>query len=147
MDPESAPKTVVVTAQGHEHVSGEHASTFEVASDDYLTPSGDCILGIKADSVPASFDDSFVEACQQRDAIVTVTLETDTHVEHVEARGHPDLTFESDRSMVVRTSEYVDDRTVAVEAEKAAGDIDRSLIAALADGASLTVTLSVDAPE
>lgn len=147
MDQESVEKTEVVTAHGHENVSGQHGSTFEVTSDDYLTPAGDCILGIEADRVPASFDDSFVEACQQREATVTVTLETEGHTEQVEARGHPDLTFESDRSMVVRTSEYVDERTVAVEAEKAAVDIDRSLVSALADGASLTVTLTVDAPE
>jgi len=64
--------------------------------------------------------------------------------DEIHARGHPDLTFESDRSAVVRTSTYVDDRTVAVGADAAAADLDRALVAALADGAGLTLTLTVE---
>ncbi|QIO22253.1 DUF371 domain-containing protein [Haloarcula sp. JP-L23] len=134
----------VVTAHGHEHVSGEHASTLEVTSDDFLTPAGDCILGIEADTVPADFDDAFVEACRDADATITATIEVDGHTVTVEGSGHPDLTFESDRSHVLRTSDYVDDRTVMVGADAAAGDVDRDVVGALADGAALTLTLTVD---
>ena len=136
-------RTEVLTAQGHQNVSGEHASTFEVTSDEFLTPAGDCILAIEADRVPNEFDDQFVNACQRREATIQVTLEAQGHTERVEASGHPDLTFASDRSLVVRTSEYVDDRTVAIGAAKAAGDLDRALVSSLSDGAQLTVTLSV----
>jgi hypothetical protein len=67
----------------------------------------------------------------------------DGHEATVRASGHPDLTLESDRSAVVRTSSYVDDRTVAVGATAAAGDFDRELVAALAAGESLTVRFAV----
>jgi hypothetical protein len=134
----------VIRARGHEHVSAEHTSTFEVTSDDYLTPAGDCILGISADRVPADFDPEFVAACQSADATITVTLEVEGYTETVTGRGHPDLAFENDRSAVGRTSDYVDDRTILVEADKAAGDLDRDLVTALADGADLTVTLTVE---
>lgn len=144
---DSVRNTEVVTARGHENVSGAHESTFEVTSDDFLTPAGDCILGIEADRVPAAFDESFVGACQDRAAKITVELEAASHSDRLEASGHPNLTFESDRSLVVRTSDYVDDRTVAVDAEKAATDIDRDLVSALADGESLTVSLHVSAPD
>lgn len=135
--------TETITAHGHENVTAEHASTFEVTSDDFLTPAGDCILAVEADHTPASFAESFVEACQHHDATITVSLETDTHTDRIEARGHPDLSFESDRSLVGRTSDYVDDRTVAVGATKAARGVDRDLVAALAAGSELTVTLEV----
>ena len=65
----------VVHAHGHEHVTGEHTSTLELTSDDYLTPAGDCILGIEADTVPAEFDDGFVDACRDALATITATLE------------------------------------------------------------------------
>jgi hypothetical protein len=115
-----------------------------VTSDDYLTQSGDCILGIEADRVPAEFDDSFVTACQQESSSIVVTLEAEGHTERVRGRGHPDLTFASERSLVCRTSEYVDDRTVAVGMDRAAGELDRDLVAALAEGAELTLTLTVE---
>lgn len=134
----------VVRARGHEHVSATHASTFEVTSDDYLTPAGDCILGIEANRVPADFDPAFVETCRDREATITATVEAGGHAETVTGRGHPDLSFDSERSAVGRTSDYVDNRTVMVDADGAAADFDRDLVAALAEGADLRLTLRVE---
>ena len=140
-----------VRAHGHEHVTAEHTSTFEVTTDDWLTPAGDCILGVEADRAPADFDPAFVEACRDPDADVTAVVEVDREKSDgdartwtVRGRGHPDLTFESDRSAVCRTSDHVDDRTVLVGADAAAADLPRELASALADGASLTLTLTVE---
>jgi hypothetical protein len=134
----------VIRARGHEHVSAEHASTFELTSDDYLTPAGDCILGIEADRTPADFDEDFVAACQSHDAEITVTIEAGDHTERIEGRGHPDIELTNERSAVGRTSDYVDDRTIVVGADKAAADIDRDLVAALADGAAVMMTIAVE---
>ena len=134
----------IIHARGHENVTAQHASTLELTSDDFLTPAGDCILGIEADRVPAGFDESFVAACQSADTTIVVRLQAGGYTDSVRGRGHPELTFASERSLVCRTSEYVDDRTVAVGMDAAAGNIDRSLVDALADGAELTVTLTVE---
>ena len=134
----------VVRASGHENVTAEHASTLEVTSDDWLTPAGDCILAVAADRVPADFDDAFVVACQRHDARIVATLEAGGRSVRVEGRGHPDLSFENERSHVLRTSDYVDDRTVMVGADAAAGDVNRALVSALADGADATLRLSVE---
>ncbi|MFC7138443.1 DUF371 domain-containing protein [Halosimplex aquaticum] len=134
----------VVRAQGHENVTAEHVSTLEFTSDDFLTPAGDCILAIEADRVPADFSDAFLDACQAHGATITATIEADGHTHEVTGRGHPDFSFENERSHVIRTSDYVDDRTVMVGADGAAADVDRNLVAALADGADATLTLRVD---
>ena len=142
--PTATDTSETVHACGHENVTGTHASTWELTSDDWLTPAGDCILGIEADRVPADFDRGFVEACRDAGARVVATLRAAGHEALVTGRGHPDLTFEDDRSLVARTSDYVDDRTVMVGADAAAADLDRDLVAALADGADLTLTLRVE---
>ncbi|MFA9503882.1 DUF371 domain-containing protein [Natrinema sp. H-ect1] len=134
----------VIHARGHENVTAEHASTFEVTTDDYLTPAGDCILAIEADRAPADFDPDFVAACRDADATITVTLEADGHTESVTGRGDPDLEFTNERSAVGRTSDYVDDRTIVNSAEFAAEGFDRDLVAALSDGAEATVTITVE---
>jgi hypothetical protein len=133
----------VVHARGHEHVTGEHASTWELTSDDWLTPAGDCILGVDADRTPADFAEAFGEAARDHDATLTATLEVGDHKVTVTGRGHPELTFTDDRSLVVRTSDYVDDRTVMVGADAAAADLDRALVSALADGADCRLVLRV----
>lgn len=133
-----------VRASGHENVSAEHESTVEVTTDDWLTPAGDCIVGVEADRAPADFDPAFAAACRDGDARIVATFEAGEAEERVIGRGHPDLTFESERSLVGRTSEHVDDRTVMVDADKAAADFDRDLAGALAEGADLTVTIRVE---
>lgn len=134
-----------IHAVGHDHVSADHTSTLELTSDDFLTPAGDCIVGIEADRVPADFDEEFVAACQDDSTTITVELEAGGYTDRLEGRGDPELSFESERSAVIRTSEYTDDdRTIAVDATAAAGDLDRDLVAALADGAELTATLRVE---
>ncbi|MFC4245481.1 DUF371 domain-containing protein [Natribaculum luteum] len=138
------PLEEVIHARGHENVRAEHASTFEVTTDDYLTPAGDCILAIEADRAPADFDPAFVAACQDPEATITFTIEADGHAETVVGRGDPDLEFTNERSAVGRTSSYVDDRTIMVDAAFAAVGFDRDLVAALADGAEATVTLTVE---
>jgi len=139
--------TETIRARGHEHVQATHTSTFEVTSDDWLTPAGDCIVAIEADRTPADFADEFVAAAQRHAATITATLSTADHTQTISGRGHPDLTFDGDRSAVGRTSDYVDDRTIMVGAEHAAEGIDRELVDALADGADLTVELRVSVDE
>jgi uncharacterized protein len=134
----------VIRARGHENVRAEHASTFEVTTDDWLTPAGDCILAVEADRAPADFGPEFVEACRDEEAEIVATVEVGGHEQSVRGRGHPDLTFEDGRSAVGRTSEYVDDRTVLVGAAFAASGFDREIVEALADGAEVTFTLLVD---
>lgn len=133
-----------VTATGHENVTATHASTWEVTTDDYLTPAGDCILGIEADFAPAEVDRDFVGACRKRNAEIVAEFEADGHVDVIAGEGHPDLEFSNERGFVGRTSEYVDDRTVMVNADKSAADLDRGLVDALTVGAELTLTMTVE---
>jgi hypothetical protein len=149
--PDAATAREVVHAHGHEHVRAEHASTFEVTTDDWLTPAGDCILAVEADRAPADFDDAFVEACRDTDARIEASVAVDpggdwedpAHETTITGHGHPELTFEDDRGAVGRTSDHVDDRTVMLHADAAAADLDRDMVAALADGAALRLTLRV----
>lgn len=131
-------------ASGHSNVRARHESTLEVTTDDWLTPAGDCILGIDAEKAPVDIDSAFVRRCQERSASISLTLQSGEHIHTVTGHGDPALTFESDRSFVCRTSDYVDDRTVLIEADTAAADIDREFINRLQDGEPLRCTLRVD---
>lgn len=132
------------SATGDENVRADHESTFEVTTEDFLTPAGDCILGIDADRSPSDFDEQFVEAAQDETATIRATFEAADQTITITGRGDPRLSFENEVSMVGRTSDYVDDRTIMVEADGAATDVDRDFVEALADGAELTVTLTVE---
>ena len=143
------PLVEVVHAQGHEHVSATHVSTFEFTTDDWLTPAGDCILAVEADRAPRDFSTAFRDACATTEATITATITVEgpsaTHTETIVGRGDPGLDLLDDRSLVARTSNYTDDaRTVLVDADAAAADLDRELIEALAAGAPVELRLSVE---
>jgi hypothetical protein len=151
------PLVEVVRAVGHENITAEHASTVELTTDDWLTPAGDCIVGVEADRTPRDFSAAFREACQEADATITATfavgepgdeavdIDDPAHVAEIVGRGDPDLTLLDDRSMVGRTSDYTDDeRTIFVGGDGAAADLDRDLVAALAADAPVTLRLEVN---
>jgi Uncharacterized protein conserved in archaea len=137
-----------IRVSGHEHVQASHESTLEVTSDDWLTPAGDCILAVEADTVPQEFDLEYKRACQDATATVRANIQVLTEdgsfETTIEGRGDPELTFDNDRSAVIRTSEFVDDRTVMIDADAAATDIGRDLVSALSEGAAATLVLSVE---
>ena len=146
------PRVEVVRATGHENVTAEHASTVELTTDDWLTPAGDCIVGVEADRTPRDFSAEFREACRGAGATIEATFIVEDGDEAlretITGRGDPELTLRDDRSMVGRTSDYTDDeRTIFVDGDGAAADLDRDLVAALADGANLTLRLEVEPAE
>lgn len=159
-DVDRDPLVEVVRATGHEHVTAEHASTFELTTDDWLTPAGDCIVGVAADRAPRDFSTAFREACRDADAAIAATIavgEPDdeavdladpAYVDRIVGRGDPGLALLDERSMVGRTSDYTDDeRTILVDGDGAAADLDRDLVAALAGGAPVALRLEVEPTE
>ena len=135
-----------VLAWGHENVTARHATTFEVTRDAALSPRGDCIIGVRASASAASLPIDVKRALRRDDAVVLVVLRTPCALDVVVARGSSKLTLTDDRSMVFRRSSYVDGRTVAIRANKAARDISRSLIRDLRRGAPLEVLIAVAGP-
>ncbi|MCE4610997.1 MAG: DUF371 domain-containing protein [Desulfurococcales archaeon] len=133
---------IVVSAVGHSNVRATHKSTFEVTRDDYLTPRGDCIIGIRADKAPKDLPGWFKEEAR-RGGIIVAVLCSEGICDAIAGKGDPRMTFSDERRMVFRRSDYVGPETVMIRASKAARDIRRDLIEKLKSGAELKVYLTV----
>ena len=116
-----------IVCYGHENVKATHRSTLEITKEDYLTPRGDCIICIKASKALRDLDEKIKEALKSGKK-VKIRITVDGIVDELEAFGDSRLSFESDFSMVIRKSDYVDGRTLAIKANKAAKDIKRELV-------------------
>lgn len=117
----------IIICYGHENVRAAHRSTLEFTKDDYLTPRGDCILCIKASKGLRDLSPEFKEALRKGKRLL-VRIRVDDAVDEVTAYGDERLTFESESSIIIRKSTYIDGRTLAVRASKAARDIDRKIV-------------------
>ena len=127
-----------IICYGHKNVKATHRSTLEITKEDYLTPRGDCIICVKANKGLKELSDEIKEALK-RGKKVKIRITADDIVDELEAVGDERLTFENEISMVIRKSEYVDGRTLAIRANKAARDIKRELVEKLKNPEQMVV--------
>ncbi len=133
-----------MTARGHPNIRATHASTFEVTTESKLTRQGDCIIGVAASQSASDINTMLGDLLRKPTSYVHTVLSVGDITDHIDGRGSPHLSLASTQSLVWRTSDFVDERTVAIRCNKAARDLDRNLIRALQNPKNqLQVTLLV----
>lgn len=132
----------VVICRGHPNVMATHNTTIEITKEPELTPAGDCIVGVGADKGMLELPEKFKAALRAGNG-VQVTLECGGVTDTVNAKGSLELTLDHPTDMVIRKSEYVCGRTLAIGADKAAVDLKRELIEKLKEGLELRVVLAL----
>lgn len=116
-----------IVCYGHENVKATHRSTLEITKEDYLTPRGDCIICVKASKGLKDINEELKKALRRGERI-RIRIIVDDLVDEIVAFGDENLSFENEVSMVIRKSTYIDGRTLAVKATKAAKDIKREIV-------------------
>lgn len=132
---------VVFNARGHVNVRATHRSTFEITKEHSLTPRGDCIIGVSSELAAADLPEWLREDARKGSLIIAV-LEAGGYYDVVVGRGDERMTMDDPVRMVFRRSAYVGPETVMVQANKAAYDLDRRLVQALASGSQLRVAIT-----
>lgn len=133
-----------LTAKGHKNISAKHPTTFEITKDSYLTKRGDCIIGIKADKCFSDFSEDFKKKLRRKDTKLVITLRCGEVEDKVTAYGDPQLTFTHLYDMVIRKSNFICDRTLAIRSDKSANELKRELIKKLKQqGKELEVELKI----
>lgn len=119
-------------ARGHPNIRATHRSTLEITRDPEVSPRGDCIIAVAATKAAADLDSTVKQAIKTGKRVTLfLVAQRQGLLETVSGWGHRSLNLSDTRSIVVRKSTYTDNRTVAVQANKAARDLDRALIAYL----------------
>jgi len=132
---------------GHENITSKHKTTLEFTKDKDLGLEGDCIVGVKADFQLNKIKE-FIKSLKNNKKI-TITIQTMTNninekiinnknnidgknnynekfIEKINAEINK--SFNSDKEMVIRKSDFIDERTFAIKADKAAFELNRDLI-------------------
>lgn len=135
----------VINAFGHENILSTHKTTFEITKETHLTKRGNCIIAVKATIGATDLSKEFKRAARKENAKMTITIEADAVKEVIKAQGSPHLLFTHPTDLVIRKSDYVCRRTLAVKADKASCDFSRQLIEKLRDSSQrVRITLIVD---
>ena len=118
----------VVFGYGHENIQATHKTTLEFTKDSHLSKNGDCIITVAADKALADLNAEFKEKLRKPHAKLTIIIEAGNFTEQVTAHGSPRLILTHLTDIVIRKSDYVCNRTLAVHADKAAQDLSRDLV-------------------
>ena len=118
----------VIFGYGHENIRATHETTLEFTKDRHVSKKGDCIIAVAADKVLADLSREFKENLRKPNAKLTILIEAGGIAEQVQAYGSQQLVLFHPTEAVMRKSDYICGRTLAVRADKAANDLSRALV-------------------
>ncbi|MCD6127859.1 MAG: DUF371 domain-containing protein [Methanomicrobia archaeon] len=130
---------IIIKAYGDPNIRATHKTTIEITKDDHLTERGDCILGIRADRGLKDIK-NFLDSHKGKKLIVEFTV--DDLSDRVTGYLDPRLSFLDERDIVIRKSSYICKRTLMINADKSAAEIDRSIVRKLREGKELIVRIN-----
>jgi len=134
-----------VRFRGHPSVRSAHPTTIEVTTEDHLTEKGDCIIGVGASKGCAQLDTRVKEELRREGSKVSIRIRAGGLCYQVRASGDPRLVLSDPRDMVIRRSDFISDRTVAVHADAASKDIPREMVRILKDPSTVgTLEIEVE---
>ena len=131
-------------AKGHENVKSLHKTTFEVTTDNYLTPQGDCIIGVNSNTTLNDIPEQIKEKIKTDNTKIMITLETTNATDTITGEGSSELTLTHPSDMVIRKSTFTCDRTLMIKADKAAKDLKTELINDLKNSDKLIITIKIN---
>jgi hypothetical protein len=117
-----------VTFYGHPNVRSLHSKSIEITKDGYLTPKGDCIIGIKADKACTDLEESIRRGLKSSSAIVKIEVIVGDESFNIKGRGDERLTMLNPQDIVIRRTNFVCPRTMSVLCDKASSDMPRELV-------------------
>jgi hypothetical protein len=118
----------IIFASGHANIQATHKSTLEITKEAGLSKKGDCIIAVSANKTMKDLGAEFKENLRRENAKITILIEAGDIKERVNALGSPRLILTHPTDMVVRKSNYICNRTLAIQADKAACDLSRNLL-------------------
>jgi hypothetical protein len=118
---------------GHENIRSNHKKTIEITKETELTPRGDCIIGINASYSCYDLPDSLKDKLRDPESKIQFSIKVEEHEFLLEGKGHEDLILTHKEDIVIRKSDFVCPRTLAVKCDKASDLIPREMIKLLQD--------------
>ena len=130
---------------GHENIRSNHQKTIEITKESHLTPQGDCIIGINAKSSCADLPENLKIMLKNPDSKVIVSIKVGNEEFVIEGRGHPDLILSHAEDIVLRKSDFICPRTLAIKCDKASDLLPRSMVKQLQDPKTIGIfTMTVE---
>ena len=133
----------IFLAKGHHNVTSKHKTTFELTMDKEIGIKADCIVGVSSKAKLNDFPQKLRNAIKKENSIIKLQLKTDNAFDEIIGYGHPQLSLDHPTDIVCRKSNFKCSRTLMINSNKAAVNLNRKLIEDLKEGKDLKVKIIV----
>jgi len=116
---------------GHENIRSNHQKTIEITKESHLTPQGDCIVGVSATASCADLPQELKDKIKNPNSKITFSISVGTHEFVIEGKGHQDLILTHEEDIVIRKSDFICPRTLAIKCDKASDLLPREMVTLL----------------
>ena len=130
-----------IQTKGHKNVTSHHKSTFEITKDVEIGPTADCIIGVNMDKTLLNFPKELKDEIANPNTKIIVELKTENGYDEIVGFGHENLTLTHPTDIVIRKSDFTCPRTLMINADKAARNLDENLIEDLKNEKIMEVTI------
>jgi hypothetical protein len=117
-----------------------------VTRENHLTKNGNCIIGISADKGCSGLSAEFKRVVCHDDAVLVTLLSCSGITVEVKSRGSSGLTLDHPTDLVWRRSTFICGRTIGILSDHVAATLPKALVANLAAGKDMIVTLTAMRP-
>ena len=132
-------------ARGHPNIRSTHRTTIMVTRDDWLTPRGDCVVAVRAEKGLADLSPELKEMMKRPNSKIQLVIAAGYTAFRVTGRGDPGLMLSHPTDIVARKSRHICERTLMIQADKAACDMNEALVNLIKDtDCVINVTISVE---
>ena len=118
---------------GHKNIRSNHKKTIEITKAAELTTKGDCIIGVNASYSCYDLPGSLKKKLQNPKSKVQFLIGVGEHEFIVNGMGHKDLILTHTEDIVIRKSDFVCPRTLAVYCDKTSDLLPREMVTLLQD--------------
>jgi hypothetical protein len=113
---------------GHRNVQSLHARTIEITKDPNLTLQGDCIIGVSANKSCCEVSEKVQHLLKDNNSHILIDIIVGNGSFRMNASGDKRLLLLSRHDIVIRKSNFICGRTIAIQCDKASRDIPRDMI-------------------
>ena len=113
---------------GNKNIRSLHQKTLEITKDSHLTQNGDCIIGVNAICGCKDIPIKIKEKIKNSNSIIKFSIKVGDQLFQVTGKGNKNLILSHPDDIVLRKSNFICPRTLAIDCDKSSYSIPRKMV-------------------
>lgn len=113
---------------GHKNIRALHKNTIEVTTESELTVNGDCIIGVNATYGCSQIPDKIKNKLRNPNSKIKFSIIVNSETFTVSGNGSGKLELTHPHDIVLRKSDFICPRTIAINCDRASDTMPRKMV-------------------